>query len=84
MSTELVIVQENLSIFDKITMAPDARIEYENGSFQAIYPKDAETIDYVFSKYTFADSSVEVSENSVIVGTENNSLLALVPEENYQ
>lgn len=84
MTTELVIVQENLSIFDKISMPPDARIEYENGSFQAIYPKDAETTDYVFSKYTFTDSSVEVSENSVIVGTENNSLLALIPEVNYE
>jgi len=84
MSTELVIIQENLSIFDKVTMAADARIEYENGEFEAIYPKGAETTDYVFSKYTFADSSVEVSENSVVVGTENNNLLALVPMENYE
>ena len=84
MATELKIIQENLSIFDKITMAPDARIEYENGNFQAIFEKDAETTTYVFSKYTFSNSSVEVAPNSVIVGTENNSLLALVPMENYE
>jgi hypothetical protein len=84
MTTELKILQENLSIFDKVTMNPDAKTTYEDGEFEAIFPKNAETETYVFSKYTFADSNVEVANNSVILGTENNSLLALVPVGEYQ
>jgi len=81
---ELKIIQENLSIFDKIEMPPDARTEYENGNFEAVYPKDAETTNYIFSKYTFYESTVDIPNDSVVLGTENGSLLALVPRSEYQ
>jgi hypothetical protein len=81
---ELKIIQENLSIFDKLELPPDARTEYENGEFEAIFPKNAETKTYVFSKYTFHDSTVDIPDNSMVIGTENGSLLTLVPEGSYQ
>ena len=81
---ELKIIQENLSIFDKIEMPADARTNYENGEFEAIFKKDAETTNYIFSKYTFHDSTVDIPNDSVVLGTENGSLLALVPESEYQ
>jgi len=81
---ELKIIQENLSIFDKIEMPADARTNYENGEFEAIFPTNAETTNYIFSKYTFHDSTVDIPNDSVVLGTENSSLLALVPECEYQ
>ena len=81
---ELKIIQENLSIFDKIQMPADARTNYENGEFEAIFPKNAETTNYIFSKYTFHNSTVDIPNDSVVLGTENGSLLALVPESEYQ
>ena len=56
----------------------------KNIEFETIFKKDAETTNYIFSKYTFHDSTVDIPNDSVVLGTENGSLLALVPESEYQ
>lgn len=85
MATEMKIVSQYFSTFEQIELAPDARIESDGQQINAIYPSDADTVEYVLTKlHSGGDGgSVDVPNNSIIASISGNYVHALVPRSEY-
>jgi hypothetical protein len=83
--TELqTVVEENVEPFDRLTLNTDHRIDFEDGELTAAYPENADETEYQVALFpTSEDGSVELPDGSAVLSV-GESVVALVPVEQYK
>lgn len=83
--SELAVVDRDVSPFDRVELSPDGRVEYDDGRLTALFPENADTAEYVVAlfHYSGGDSTVELPDDSVVLGAGEGVVTALVPSDAY-
>lgn len=81
--SELNVVETDVDVFDRVALNPEGRIEYEDGRLTALYPEKAGETEYVVARFHYDSGSVELPDDTVVLGVDEGVVMALVPEDAY-
>lgn len=83
--SELKVVETDVELFTRLTLSPEARIEFDGDRLTALYPSDASETEYVGALFHYDESgeTVELPEDSVVLEAGEGVVTALVPESAY-
>jgi len=84
--TEMTIISRYFDTFETIELAPDARIESDGNQLKAIFPSNADTTEYIVTKYHSGGNggTVDIPDGSIIASVSGNYVHVLVPKEQYE
>jgi hypothetical protein len=83
--SELAVVDTDVEPFDRVEVAPDGRVDYSDGHLTALFPENSETREYVVALFHYGggDNTVDVPDDTVVLGAGEGVVTALVPAEAY-
>lgn len=78
----LVVVDRDVSTFDKLELNADGRLTYDGGHLTAVYSKGADVTEYVVASFPIEGGEVSVPNGAVVLDADDR-LTALVPADQY-
>ncbi|CAM2757038.1 hypothetical protein [Halobacterium salinarum] len=82
--SELQVVDTGVEPLSRVEFAPDGRVNYADGRLTAVYPKNADTVEYVVAVFNYRESStVELPNDSVVLSVGEGVVVAAVPADAY-
>lgn len=82
--SNLKVVETDVEPFDRVTLNPEGRVEYDDGRLTALYPENADESEYVAALFHYdTGDTVSLPDSTVVLGAGEGVVTALVPADAY-
>jgi len=81
--SDLKVVETDVEPFDRVTLNPEGRIEYDDGRLTALYPENADESEYFVALFHYDTDPLSLPDSTVVLGAGEGVVTALVPTDAY-